>query len=194
MHTKSNPLLKVRKSRVHGLGVFAARKIRKGTRIIEYVGDRISHEEADARYEVKDEWDNHTFLYIVDKKTVIDAGVGGNEARFINHSCDGNCETIIEAKRLYIESRRTIQPGEELCYDYQIQREDSDPANVDEVYACRCGSASCRGTMLWPPKRKPARQPVAKQLKSQPSKAKTKSKTKSTAKSKAKSKAKPKSK
>jgi SET domain-containing protein len=192
MHSKSNPLLKVRKSRVHGLGVFAARKIRKGTRIIEYVGDRISHEEADARYEVKDEWDNHTFLYIVDKKTVIDAGVGGNEARFINHSCDGNCETIIEAKRLYIESRRTIQAGEELCYDYQIQREDSDPANVDEVYACRCGSANCRGTMLWPPKRKQARKPVAKQLNSRPSKAKTKTKNK--AKKKAKNKSKPKSK
>jgi SET domain-containing protein len=139
---------------VHGRGVFALRRIRKGTRIIEYVGDRISHEEADTRYEVKDPWDNHTFLYIVDKKTVIDAGVGGNEARFINHSCDGNCETIIEAKRLYIEARRTIQPGEELNYDYQIQRERSDPPNVDEVYACRCGSASCRGSMLWPPKRK----------------------------------------
>jgi SET domain-containing protein len=154
MHSKSNPLIRVRKSRVHGRGVFAARRIRKGTRIIEYVGERISHGEADARYEVKDERDNHTFLYIVDARTVIDAGVGGNESRFINHSCDGNCETIIEAKRLYIEARRTIQPGEELCYDYQIQRDDSDPVNVDEIYACRCGSASCRGTMLWPPKRR----------------------------------------
>jgi SET domain-containing protein len=192
MHSKSTPLLKVRKSRVHGQGVFALRKLRKGTRLIEYVGDRISHEEADARYEVKDEWDNHTFLYIVDKKTVIDAGVGGNEARFINHSCDGNCETIIEAKRLYIEARRTIQPGEELCYDYQIQREASDPPNVDEVYACRCGSAKCRGSMLWPPKRKSAAAKAGTKGRSKSkSKPKPKPKPKSKPKSKSKSASKP---
>jgi SET domain-containing protein len=155
-NVKRRPMIEVSRSRVHGRGVFALRRLRKGTRVVEYVGERISHAEADARYADKDAKDNHTFLYIVDRKTVIDAGVGGNEARFINHSCDGNCETIIENKRLYIEARRTIQPGEELSYDYQIEREDSDPADVDEIYACRCGSAKCRGTMLWPPKRRKA--------------------------------------
>ena len=114
--------------------------IAKGTRIIEYLGDRISHEEADKRYEDHDENDNHTFLFIVDKRTVIDAGVGGNDARFINHQCDGNCESVIEKGRVFIDAARDIEAGEELGYDYQIGREKDDPANVDEIYACRCGS------------------------------------------------------
>jgi len=147
------PLYKVRNSRIHGRGVFAARRIRKGTRIMEYLGDRISHAAADARYEDHDPNDNHTFLFIVDKNTVIDAGVGGNEARYINHSCDGNCESVIQKSRVYIEAVRTIQPGEELGYDYEIGREPDDPPNVDEIFACRCGSPKCRGTMLWPAKR-----------------------------------------
>ena len=147
------PLIKVRNSRIHGRGVFAARRIRKGTRIIEYVGERLSHEAADKRYEDHDPNDNHTFLFIVDKKTVIDAGVGGNAARFINHSCDGNCESVIEKGRVWIEAMRTIQPGQELGYDYEIGREPDDPDDVDEIFACRCGSPKCRGTMLWPPER-----------------------------------------
>jgi SET domain-containing protein len=147
------PLIKVRNSRIHGRGVFAARRIRKGTRIIEYVGERLSHEAADKRYEDHDPNDNHTFLFIVDKQTVIDAGVGGNAARFINHSCDGNCESVIEKGRVWIEATRTIQPGQELGYDYEIGREPDDPDDVDEIFACRCGSPKCRGTMLWPPER-----------------------------------------
>jgi hypothetical protein len=132
---------------------------------MEYLGDRISHAAADARYEDHDPNDNHTFLFIVDKNTVIDAGVGGNEARFINHSCDGNCESVIQKSRVYIEAVRTIQPGEELGYDYEIGREPDDPPNVDEIFACRCGSPKCRGTMLWPAKRPEpkaaAKKPVA---------------------------------
>ena len=147
------PLFKVRRSRVHGRGVFALRRIRKGTRIVEYLGDRVSHREADQRYADRDERDNHTFLFIVDARTVIDAGVGGNDARFINHSCDPNCETVIEERRVFIEALRTIQPGEELHYDYQLGRSRDDPPDVDEIYACRCGQTNCRGTMLWPPKK-----------------------------------------
>lgn len=147
------PWFKVRKSSVHGMGAFALRRIRKGTRIVEYLGERVSHEEADRRYEVKDDNDSHTFLFVVDSKTVIDGGTGGNEARFINHSCNPNCESVIESKRVFIEALRTIQPGDELSYDYQLGRDDDDPPNVDEIYACRCGHADCRGTMLWPPKR-----------------------------------------
>ena len=142
------PLIEVRNSRIHGHGVFALRRIAAGTRIIEYTGDRISHAEADRRYEDRPESDNHTFLFIVDKRTVIDAGVGGNEARFINHACDPNCETVIEHRRVFIEALRDIEPGEELKYDYQIQREQDDPPNVDEIWACRCGAEACRGTML----------------------------------------------
>jgi SET domain-containing protein len=145
---RRTPLFEVRHSRIHGYGVFAARRIRKGTTIIEYLGDRVSHAQADARYEDKDPNDNHTFLFTVDAKTVIDAGVNGNEARYINHGCDPNCESTTVSKRIFIEAIRTIQPGEELSYDYQIQRDDDDAPNVDEIYACRCGAKSCRGSML----------------------------------------------
>ncbi len=154
------PLIAVRNSPIHGSGVFALRHIPKGTRIVEYVGERISHKAADERYEDHDENDNHTFLFIVDLRTVIDASVGGNEARFINHNCDGNCESAIEKRRVYIEAVRDIARGEELGYDYEIGREKDDPLNIDEIYACRCGAAKCRGTMLWPAKR-----PVAKKRK-----------------------------
>src|SRR5882757_7195636 len=174
----TSDLIEVRRSGVHGLGVFAAKSIAKGTRIIEYVGERVSHDEADRRYEEKEVNDSHTFLFIVDSKTVIDAGTDGNDARFFNHSCDPNCESTVEKKRVYIEAIRDIEAGAELTYDYQIHREDDDPENIDEVFACRCGFAQCRGTMLWPTERKAKRK-----------KAKKKAKAKSGAQGKSKSKA-----
>jgi uncharacterized protein len=147
-------MIRVRRSRLHGRGVFALRRIRKGTRVLEYLGDRVSHDEADDRYSHKPVEDNHTFLFIVNRSTVIDGGANGNDARYINHSCDPNCESLIDDRRVFIEAIRTIQPGDELTYDYQIGRDKEDPVNVDEIYACRCGAGSCRGSMLWPPKRK----------------------------------------
>src|SRR6202789_4608470 len=147
-------LYEVRHSRVHGYGVFALRRIRKGTNIIEYLGERVSHELADDRYESKDPLDGHTFLFTVDARTVIDAGVDGNEARFVNHGCDPNCQTVQMGQRIFIEAIRTIRPAEELAYDYQIGRGDDDPADVDVVSACRCGAKSCRGSMLEAPKKK----------------------------------------
>lgn len=164
----SSPLVEVRNSPVHGRGVFAAKPIKKGTRILEYLGDRVSHEAADKRYEGHDENDNHTFLFIVDKHTVIDAGVGGNDARFINHQCEGNCESVIENRRVFIDAVRDIEPGQELGYDYEIGREKDDPPNADEIYACRCGSPKCRGTMLWPPKKETPR-PSKKKARKKPS-------------------------
>jgi uncharacterized protein len=145
------PPVLVRDSTVHGRGVFATRRIEKGERIIEYLGERVSHDEADRRYEVKDENDSHTFLFIVDSKTVIDAGTEGNDARFFNHSCDPNCESVVAKRRVFIEALRAIEPGEEMTYDYQIYRDHDDPENIDEIFACRCGFSNCRGTMLWPP-------------------------------------------
>jgi hypothetical protein len=142
-----NPYVVVRNSRIHGRGVYAVRRIRKGTRIIEYVGDRISHDVADARYEAKPD-DGHTFLFVVDDDVCIDAGIGGNAARFINHKCDANCETIIENRRVFIEALRTIQPGEELGYDYQLTWESTDDPEELKLYQCRCGAPDCRGTML----------------------------------------------
>ncbi len=79
--------------------------------IDEYLGDRITHAQADKRYEDHDENDNHTFLFIVDKKTVIDAGVGGNDARFINHKCDPNCESEIKKGRVFIVATKAIAQG-----------------------------------------------------------------------------------
>jgi uncharacterized protein len=148
------PLFEVRHSRIHGYGVFALRRIRKGTTVLEYLGDRVTHTQANERYADKDPHDGHTFLFTVDAKTVIDAGVNGNEARFVNHGCHPNCETVNTGKRIFIEALRTIQPGEELAYDYQIQRDDDDPADVDVIFACRCGALSCRGSMLEAPKKK----------------------------------------
>jgi hypothetical protein len=162
---EGNKWLLVRRSKVHGNGCFARRFIPKGTRIIEYLGERMSHKEADRRYADDDVNNNHTFLFIADRRTVIDATVGGNEARWINHSCDGNCESEIEKSRVFIDATRDIEKGEELGYDYQIGRDKSDPPNVDEIYACRCGSPKCRGTMLWPAKRPKPRRKAKKAVK-----------------------------
>src|SRR5271169_6207819 len=123
---RNRSMIEVRHSPIHGYGVFALRRHRNGTRIVEYLGERISHDEADARYVHKGSQDNHTFLFTVDAKTVIDAGVNGNEARYINHRCDPNCQSISVVRRIFVESIRTIQPGEELAYDYQIQRDSDD--------------------------------------------------------------------
>jgi hypothetical protein len=145
--------VEVRNSPIHGAGVFAIRPIRKGTTIIEYLGDRVSHEAVDERYADKLDTDSHTFLFTVNSKIVIDAGSNGNDARFINHSCDPNCESAIKNKRVFIEAIRTIRPGEELNYDYAIGRDADDAPNVDEIFACRCGATNCRGSMLEPRKK-----------------------------------------
>jgi hypothetical protein len=150
---RRKPMIEVRHSPIHGYGVFALRTIRKGTTVIEYLGDRVSHEEADARYEDKDVSDSHTFLFTVDSGTVIDAGINGNEARFINHGCDPNCQSVRMKKRVFIEAIRTIRTGDELSYDYQIQRDPEDVPEVDVIFACRCGAPSCRGSMLEPCKK-----------------------------------------
>ena len=181
---RTSPWIKVRNSRIHGKGVFAAKRIPKGTRVIEYLGERITHGEADDRYADHDPNDNHTFLFVVNRRTVIDANHQGNDARFINHSCAGNCESAIEDNRVFIDAVRTIEPGEELGYDYEIGRDKSDPPNVDEIYACRCGSKQCRGSMLYPSRAEWEREQRAK------ARAKAKKKTKAKSKKKAKKKAK----
>jgi uncharacterized protein len=157
-----NKWIVVRRSKVHGNGCFARRDIPKGTRIIEYLGERISHKEADRRYQGSDVNDNHTFLFIADRSTVIDATKGGNEARWINHHCDGNCESETEKGRVFVDAIKNMKKGEELGYDYQIGRDKDDPPNVDEIYACRCGSPKCRGSMLWPPLKEFRKQQAAR--------------------------------
>ncbi len=143
-------MFEVRPSSIHGMGVFASRRIRKGTRIIEYTGERIPVKEGDRRYGEDDSPHPHVLLFVVDQHTVIDAGVGGNEARFINHCCEPNCEAVVAQKRVYIEALRTIQAGEELTYDYNLTRDSQDDAEMERRYACRCGAVGCRGSMLAP--------------------------------------------
>ena len=152
--SSDNPYFEIRRSRIQGRGAFAIRKIRKGTRIIEYTGERISHDEGDRRYDDEKMKRHHTFLFTLNSRTVVDGAVQGNESRYINHSCDPNCEAVIEDRRIWIEAVRTIQPGDELVYDYQYEREDDADEDADSWYPCRCGAASCRGTILAPRKRK----------------------------------------
>ncbi|MDQ2767551.1 MAG: SET domain-containing protein-lysine N-methyltransferase [Gemmatimonadota bacterium] len=133
---------------MHGNGAFALKTIRKGTRLVEYVGESISPDESDKRYDDTDVKNHHTFLFSVDKRKVIDATFGGNEARFINHSCDPNCDAIIEKRRVYIESNRTIRKGEELAYDYNYERTPKTTKADERLYKCRCGADECRGTIL----------------------------------------------
>ncbi len=147
-----NPYIELRTSDIQGTGAFAARFIRKGTRIIEYTGQRISWRTADKRYDDENMGRHHTFLFTVDDKVVIDGAVKGNDARFLNHSCDGNCEALDYRKRIFIEARRNIRPGDELLYDYQYERTDEHTAADEKFYACRCGSPKCRGSILAPKK------------------------------------------
>ena len=149
-----NKYFELRESSIQGRGGFAIRPIRKGTRIIEYVGERISPEVADTRYDDGRMGRHHTFLFSVDSKTVIDAAVDGNEARFINHSCAPNCEAIDERKRIYIEAIRSIAEGEELTYDYAYERDGTEDEDWERIYMCRCGAPTCRGTILAPPKKR----------------------------------------
>jgi len=147
------PLFEVRKSSIQGRGCFAARTIRKGQRIIEYTGEHIDHEEADRRYEEDGMKRHHTFLFVLDDDTVVDGKVGGNESRFINHSCEPNCEAVIEGDEIWIHALRTIREGEELLYDYQYERTEAHTEEDEQFYACRCGAATCRGSILAPPKK-----------------------------------------
>ena len=151
---KGNKYFALRRSKIQGRGAFAIRPIKRGTRIIEYTGERISHDEADRRYDDGGMGRHHTFLFSVDRNTVIDAAVGGNEARFINHSCAPNCEAIDERKHIYIEAIRDISPGEELTYDYAYERDGTEDEEAERLYMCKCGAPTCRGTILAPKKKR----------------------------------------
>jgi SET domain-containing protein len=149
-----NQWFELRRSSIQGLGGFARRDIPKGTRIIEYVGEKISNAESDRRYDNDTMTRHHTFLFTLNSRTIVDAAVDGNAARFINHSCEPNCEAIIERGHIYIYAKRPIAAGEELLYDYQYEW-DSEYTKEDLLfYQCRCGSASCRGTIVKAPKAK----------------------------------------
>ena len=139
----------VRRSKLHGNGVFAARKIPAGTRIIEYGGQRISAKEADRRHPTNPDDPFHTFFFALSSGRVIDGGDEGNDARWINHSCEPNCEAQEgkHGKRVYIVAVRDIARGEELSYDYGLVLDGRITA-LRDGYRCLCGTPPCRGTML----------------------------------------------
>lgn len=159
---KGSGLYEIRESGIQGRGVFAARRIRAGQRIIEYTGERISNGEADGRYDDDKMHRHHTFLFTLDKKTVVDGNREGNDSRFINHSCDPNCEAVIEDGQIWIYAVRNIQTGVELGYDYQYERT-NDPGD-EKLYLCQCGSPKCRGSIMKPARKRRKQKRVSRRI------------------------------
>ncbi len=146
----------IRTSKIQGKGAFATRVIRKGERIIEYLGECIDDEESDIRYPDGDMGRHHTFLFAIgDGGRVLDAGPLDWPAKYINHSCDPNCEATEEDDgRVFIAALRKIEVGTELLYDYAYERTPDHTPEDEKLYHCRCGAAKCRGSILAPPKKK----------------------------------------
>jgi uncharacterized protein len=142
--------IQVRRSGVHGKGVFAVQPIAEGETIVEYVGEVITWKEAQRRHPHDPNDPNHTFYFHVDDKRVIDAKHGGNSSRWINHSCAPNCEADEEDGRVFIKALRNIEPGEELSYDYGLIIDEPYTRKLKAEYPCWCGAKNCRGTLLAP--------------------------------------------
>ncbi|MGZ8376632.1 MAG: SET domain-containing protein [Gemmatirosa sp.] len=145
----------IRPSPMQGLGAFATRFIPAGTRLIEYAGERLTVAESEARYPDVPGERHHTFLFAIEDEVdgewievVVDAAVNGNAARFINHSCDPNCDAIVEDGRIWIETIHDVDPGDELAYDYAFVLEERHTPAAKRRFPCHCGAANCRGTML----------------------------------------------
>jgi SET domain-containing protein len=145
--------IQVRRSAVHGKGVYAAQDIAAGDTLIEYVGEIISWEEAQARHPHDRQNPNHTFYFHIDESRVIDALYGGNSSRWINHACDPNCEADEQDGRIFIKALRDITAGDELNYDYGLIIDERYTKKLKAEYPCWCGAANCRGTLLAPKRR-----------------------------------------
>ena len=149
---KLDELIKVKQSDIHGKGVFALAPISKGTKIIEYTGERISWKEAVRRHPHDPTQPNHTFYFGLEDGSTIDAKYGGNAAMCINHSCKPNCEALEEdfgkSTRVFLYAKKNIKAGDELFYDYGLVIEGKISKKLKKDYECRCGNKKCRGTML----------------------------------------------
>lgn len=142
------PPFEIRSSPFQGLGVFATERIAAGVRLIEYAGERLTPAEADERYPDVAGERHHTFLFAIDDDIVIDAAVGGNDARLINHSCDPNCDAVIDDGRIWIETIRVVESGVELTYDYAYVLDERHSPAAKRRFPCHCGATTCRGTIL----------------------------------------------
>lgn len=149
------------KSSIHGNGVFALTTIAKGQSIIEYRGRKRSHAEVDRLNQAHPDT-GHTFLFTLNEDYVIDASQHGNIARWINHSCEPNCQAVMvedphghrHRDKILIEAIRTILPGEELTYNYGICLAERHTQRLKRIWACHCGSRRCTGTLLQPKRSK----------------------------------------
>ena len=142
--------IQVRKSGIHGKGVFALQPIKAGETIIEYKGEVITWAEALERHPHDPSDPNHTFYFHIDDDHVIDGKFKGNAARWINHACEPNCEADEVDGRIFIKALRNLKPGQELFYDYGLIIDERYTPKLKKQYECRCGSKRCRGTMLSP--------------------------------------------
>ncbi|HKW82904.1 MAG TPA: SET domain-containing protein-lysine N-methyltransferase [Burkholderiaceae bacterium] len=142
--------IQVRRSGVHGKGVFALQPLAKGEPVIEYIGEIITWKQALRRHPHNPKDPDHTFYFHIDDERVIDAAVGGNAARWINHACTPNCEADEVDGRVFIKALRRIEPGEELFYDYGLIIDERYTPKLKKQFACHCGTKRCRGTMLAP--------------------------------------------
>ena len=144
MKKTTSQYITVKKSGIHSTGVFAKKDIPVDTKIIEYVGEKVTHAEADKRTGSK------VFAFILNSRYCIDGDVSYNTAKYINHSCDPNAEVDIIKGHIWIMSMRDIKKGEEITYNYNF---DFDPEDYKE-HPCKCGSKRCVGYIMdeddWP--------------------------------------------
>ncbi|MGV8161879.1 MAG: SET domain-containing protein [Candidatus Nanoarchaeia archaeon] len=149
-----NEFIIIKESEIHNKGVFAAKDIPKGTKIIEYIGDRVSKEESDRRADLqlekaeKDHSEGLVYIFELNEEFDIDGNVPENDAKWINHSCSPNCEIENDGEHIWIVSKLDIKKGEELFYNYGYDPDDF------EDHPCRCGSDNCVGYIVdedhWP--------------------------------------------
>jgi uncharacterized protein len=130
-------LLLLKGSSIHGVGAFAGREIAPGTRIIEYVGERITKSESLRRCEK-----NNEYIFALNDEYDLDGNVAWNPARFLNHSCTPNCEARLEGGHIWVMATRSIAASEELTFNYGYDLADY------RDYPCRCGSPGCVGYMV----------------------------------------------
>lgn len=146
--------IQVRRSGVHGKGVFASRDFEPGETVIEYTGERISWDEALRRHPHDPDQPDHTFYFQLESGDTIDALYGGNASRWINHACEPNCEAEETDGRVFIKTLRAIRAGEELNYIYGLTLDERYTPALKKRFECRCGSPLCTGTMLVPKRRR----------------------------------------
>ena len=138
-----------KKSSLHGSGLFALSNIKKSYQVIQYIGDKVTKKEGDKRADIqikkaeKNLKTGMVYVFELNKRYDIDGGVLHNHARFINHSCDPNCEVEITNNEIWISSIKNIKKDEELTYNYGY------PFDSDfEEHICKCGTKKCVGYIL----------------------------------------------